>query len=710
MASRNLLFGTDMAADDGDQGGEVLLSLVRSRGGRGDSTATTFGNKNQRGSQVGLGAQQPLPEALSEPYGSGTPTFAVSHGGTEYGEVDQEAILAGKGDGRDGPSHVASWKDQTQSFGEFAGGPLQGLPIFSRHRFFEEDGAVGKGSKKGKGAALPFVPKFPHGDLSGHAGGERLAGLREGEAGMKRKGMGEEATASFPPSPKGSSRRGLFSGWSTPESPLKSLIRPAMRLFRSAREGKGPPIVAQKEKVQPPAAIKEKGRKRTGFQAALAVAKEVKSSKKQMQDFDNQFSSESSRAPKDSRRKLVMGVLETYEGKGKTFPLTAEAFKFLGTVLWKANYKSAELYLTEAKLMHVEMGYDWTAQLDLMLKRCKRGAARDRGPRLKAPEVNKERRMKAKRTTLPRSPKVLHAKELFAFAMVWMLREAELSKISREDITLKEDKKYVALKWSKSKMDQKGFGTSRVLACLCEGVRCEEECPFRITKDLLQKVGKSNPSSSALCLVKGNNKVKAKKSQIVKAWSLAFAMKVTGHSARRTGALNYIRSGWTIPQVAYLGRWSSSIIYSYAQEALESLPVNSKSQPFGTPCQVAFDENGRIAESKSFVESLELELAEFKRDSKNTAKVLKKEIEDLSKNFGTARDGPPRVQGLQSGLVHENNTPITSVPPAYWRTKCGWSFKYGNFCFVPAEKAVTCSKCLGGIQPALSQGGSLGRL
>ena len=230
-------------------------------------------------------------------------------------------------------------------------------------------------------------------------------------------------------------------------------------------------------------------------------------------------------------------------------------------------------------------------------------------------------------------------------------------------------------------MDQKGLGTSRVLTCLCQGAACEHECPYRVTKDLLQKVKTASPSSTSLCLIRGNAEKKANKGQIVKAWSVAYGMKVTGHSARRTGALNYIRSGWTIPQVAYLGRWSSSIIYSYAQEALESLPVNSGSQRFGNPTQMAFDENGQIAEAKNHVESLELEIAEFKRDSKNTLRVLRKEINDLSKNFGTKRDGPPRVQGLQSGLVHENNTPITSVPPLYWRTRCGWSFKYGNFCF-----------------------------
>ena len=130
-----------------------------------------------------------------------------------------------------------------------------------------------------------------------------------------------------------------------------------------------------------PTEQKAKKRKRSGFKAALEVAKDVKKSAKLLEEFDDQFTSSSSRAPKESRRKLVKSVLESLEVKGQALPLTAKSFKFLGAVLWKANYKSAELYLTEAKLMHVEMGFEWTAQLDLMMKRCKRGAARDRGPR-----------------------------------------------------------------------------------------------------------------------------------------------------------------------------------------------------------------------------------------------------------------------------------------------------------------------------------------
>ena len=79
----------------------------------------------------------------------------------------------------------------------------------------------------------------------------------------------------------------------------------------------------------------------------------------------------------------------------------------------------------------------------------------------------------------------------------------------------------------------------------------------------------------ALCKVGSGNV--ATKAQVVASWAKVFGMRVRGHSARRTGALTYIRQGWAIPQVAYLGRWKSIVIYRYAEEALETMPVNDKS-------------------------------------------------------------------------------------------------------------------------------------
>ena len=41
------------------------------------------------------------------------------------------------------------------------------------------------------------------------------------------------------------------------------------------------------------------------------------------------------------------------------------------------------------------------------------------------------------------------------------------------------------------------------------------------------------------------------------------------------------RRGWAVAQVGYLGRWKSSIILEYAQEALETMAVNVDKK-FGT--------------------------------------------------------------------------------------------------------------------------------
>ena len=601
----------DWSGDHACQGSDVLRALVRSRTSSGvqEGDLAHSVHQGKRGPQVGVGTQQHRLEPPAGTAGRGDPSFAVSHGGQDDGEVDQEEILTGKGSGRDGPRETMPIELKEG----IPYGDLGGIPVFTRHEFPEE-GEVG-GKSKGKGGLLGQVHQHDQGLWHGD-----LGQLPRGEDNPGVKGQEGKGSHPFPPSPP-RAKKGLFGMWSTPESPLRSLIRPAMRWFSTGMRGGGELPRRDKEPFVP-MDQKAKKRKRSGFKAALEVAKDVKKSSKLLEEFDDQFTSSSSRAPKESRRKLVKSVLESLEVKGQALPLTAKSFKFLGAVLWKANYKSAELYLTEAKLMHVEMGFEWTAQLDLMMKRCKRGAARDRGPRNKAPEVGQAKRAKMRKATLARGVKVLYPKELFVFAMVWMLREVELSKFIREDIKIREDKKFVSLRWRKSKMDQKGLGTTRVLTCLCQGAACEHECPYRVTKDLLQKVKTVSPSSTSLCLIRGNEEKKANKGQIVKAWSVAYGMKVTGHSARRTGALNYIRSGWTIPQVAYLGRWASSIIYSYAQEALESLPVNSGSQRFGNPTQMAFDENGQIAEAKNHVESLELEIAEFKRDSKNTLRVL----------------------------------------------------------------------------------------
>ena len=47
---------------------------------------------------------------------------------------------------------------------------------------------------------------------------------------------------------------------------------------------------------------------------------------------------------------------------------------------------------------------------------------------------------------------------------------------------------------------------------------------------------------------------------------------LSGHSARRSEAKELARRGWPIDLIAKLGRWGSSAIHSYVEEAASELP------------------------------------------------------------------------------------------------------------------------------------------
>lgn len=48
---------------------------------------------------------------------------------------------------------------------------------------------------------------------------------------------------------------------------------------------------------------------------------------------------------------------------------------------------------------------------------------------------------------------------------------------------------------------------------------------------------------------------------------------VSGHSARRSGAMYYVRAGLPLQELAFLGRWKSNVVLSCAEEALQEKAV-----------------------------------------------------------------------------------------------------------------------------------------
>ena len=488
----------------------------------------------------------------------------------------------------------------------------------------------------------------------------------------------------------------MSEGGDVSDSPLRRLVRPALEWMPSLRLPGRRTIQSTTRRGlfgHKKGRDKRRRKQQSKGDKAKEIAKKIASGSDIVKELENKFNAVSSFGPKESKAKLVDELLQAIEGSRMAYPLSVDSLKMLAATLLKAGYKSAEQYLGEAKLRHVELGFKWTEQLDLAMRRCKAAVTRGMGPRKRAPELPQARMWSMMASPDPPGTVVKWAKELFLFAAVWMLRCAELVKLRAKDIVLNPVERTVKLMWKESKTDQKAGGVSRVLQCVCKD-SCSINCPVRLSDDLKKKVEKRKTEGDHLCALKRSGE-KATKAQVVASWSRVWAMKLTGHSARRSGALQYIRHGWQISQAAYLGRWKSGVIYNYAAEALESLPVNKEEKSFVQNLDNK-DTRGldKVELGKEALHLLELEVAEFRRDAEGALKTLKEEVKNLETNFGNAMDSPPNVQSVVSTGVHRNVTMVANTPPALWKTWCGWHFRGGNFWFVSPTTEVTCVKCL----------------
>jgi hypothetical protein len=152
-----------------------------------------------------------------------------------------------------------------------------------------------------------------------------------------------------------------------------------------------------------------------------------------------------------------------------------------------------------------------------------------------------------------------------------MLRAIEAAQVTVSDVTVKPDDKTVRLYVKKSKTDQKAQGTWRTLGC-CSMPTCVRDCAYNLAFLAFKDVEGKPPSTPLFPDVEGNL---ATKLHMVTAWSNHLDERATGHSARRSGAMAYARKGMPIQSIQFLGRWKSSAVFRYVEEAMAEVPMNS---------------------------------------------------------------------------------------------------------------------------------------
>eukprot|EP00435_Cladocopium_sp_Y103_P032949 s576_g8.t1 len=403
---------------------------------------------------------------------------------------------------------------------------------------------------------------------------------------------------------------------------------------------------------------------------AISIAEQASSAKGVIQRIEGDFYANSSRNAKEAKRRAVKNVLEAaFES---AYPLSPDKLKLLAGAFREAGYKSADTYLA-----------------------VKRG----QGPRRKAPEVPREVWTSFDLlSTDSAGTKVRLAPQLFAFGVLFMMREIEIANLSIADITLAQDERLVKVTWNESKTDQEGLSISRTLQCICQG-GCDISCPYAVS-EVLVHAAMLRGSSGAISVDKEGHV--ASKADLVRDWKSLFDIPVTGHSTRRSGALQYIRLGWAVPQVGFLGRWKSNVILSYAEEALETMAVNTPGK-FGAPPEGPTKETqGSLKEllSKTKVPkepnaAQEAIIAQIKADIqalKKGTKVLNENFQDsvelLRQKIESGHKYLPKfVTSTRYKVTHINHRVLLYAPAAHWRTICGWHYYSAGYHFEGDEGA-----------------------
>lgn len=457
------------------------------------------------------------------------------------------------------------------------------------------------------------------------------------------------------------------------------------------------PLSPFNQRKETPALVKVKGgtKPKDKLERALAVARSLKAKQCKTPPIVKFFDANSSKHSKDAKRRTTLKILEELVGEGRAMPLDVDLLLNFASSLKEGGYTAGDGYLIEAKLLHVEGGHGWNEQLDRCFKQCKRALTRGKGPSKKAPEVELHQREKPLKPNWGKTAALVKfGVELFLFAMTWMLRELELVCMDTKDVFFDHTRKKVTITINTSKMDPEAKGVKRTLQCLCTGAACERECPFSVSYKLVTLVESFNGTGSMLALKK--DRKSPSKYAVVNTWRAYLGPYLTGHSARRTGALKYICEGWSVSQVAHLGRWKSTAILLYAEEALETMPANVAKQ---TTDKTAETDGGNVnlaefEEYKAWTSKLKEEVKVLKRMTATHGEELEKAAE-MWQNLETQQEGtlPTKVLSLRTKVVHLNMAKVAASPTASWRTMCGWHYYGNNFVFDKEMAVVSCQKC-----------------
>ena len=198
------------------------------------------------------------------------------------------------------------------------------------------------------------------------------------------------------------------------------------------------------------------------------------------------------------------------------------------------------------------------------------------------------------------------------------------------------------------------------------------------------------------------------KSGNIKTWKAHLNKEVTGHSARRSGAMYYVRAGLPIQELAFLGRWKSNVVLTYAEEALQEKAVeiptfSEPSRSIEVDKVMDVDTTPKepmptVAPSTPALTAMPLEPPPQQQAPEGLFQALQPPRDLWVVTKGRGWRGRPR---------HLVTKASWNVAMSSWATACGWNFavRSSDFYFVSNKVSdkLKCAKCETAFMSATSQ-------
>ena len=398
---------------------------------------------------------------------------------------------------------------------------------------------------------------------------------------------------------------------------------------------------------------------------------------------------------RNSKRRQMVTVLKQIKSE-PVLPVNQEELTVAASVLDEARLVSADQYLHEIKLMQVETGGPWDMSMERQLVLCKKALNRHKGPEKRAIEVKVENFSRAVWEIRSSKQKEVKSPALaYAWATVWMLRAAEVVVVKIGHVSISHSPRTVSLFIPRSKTDQRERGVSRTLRCSCTA-DCEAFCAWGLALKLLASLETNDPTKF---LFPDNRGFKVKKATLVRAWQKHLNSKMSGHSARRSGAMGHARRGTSVANISFLGRWKSSAVFRYVEEALQFVPSNDNKISYENCVSKNEDNYQAVGSEVKFLEGITKEVAKEAEDPKqkvvqpkSSVKITQEvKIEEADELFAIA-PGRNRTR-----MVHWVSKAAWGADLDSWATACGWKFarrcEKVQLAVKAPGRAQRCQKC-----------------